>query len=135
MTTLLQRASTVKVCATVGGTYVALPTKSIKGGVGWGSADIRKHGDLGPRSMSTELEFTPLEVECFDDPADAGIVILRAAITSGAHIFAQFLPSGTAGWQVEVAVGVPDDGGSAGADVKMVKLTLPPAGGAAPTAI
>ena len=135
MTTLLQKNAKVKVCATAGGTYVALPSKSIKGGVGWNSADITKHGDTGPRSMSTTQQFTPIEVECFDDPADAGLVIVNAAIVSGAHIFAQFLPNGTAGHQSEVAVGVPDDSTSAGSDVKMKKFTLTPAGGAAPSTV
>jgi hypothetical protein len=138
MAQILASACKVKVCATSNGSFVDLQTKSISGGVGWNTADATRHGDAGPRLLKTSSLFKPVEVEVYDDPANAGLTIVNAALALAGSgiVFVQFLPTGTTGHQSECMVAAPDDGSSADpAGLKMKKLTFSPSGGAAPTAV
>jgi predicted secreted protein len=105
MTALAGRKSLVKVCTTSGGSFVNVKgIKQITFSRDGALIDVSEFGDDWKRSLRGILDAT-FDLQGNYEPSDTtGQGVLETAFMAGTDVFIQYLPDGTAGWQMQATI-------------------------------
>lgn len=135
MTVQAGRKGGIKVCATVGGTYVNLPCLSIKAGKGWlgqsERADVTRIGDEAARSVGTGFLDLSLVATVAYDSADAAQVIVYGV--GDADLYVKYSRDGsTFSDPCQMSVSIDPGQQQAGAGAQVDTLNFAASAGTAP---
>lgn len=134
MAVTLGKAATVSVSA-AGSSYTAVGSiDSIELTKGYETADLAQMGDAAKRSTPSLQTFTG-SFSGKRDRADAGQVIVMAAINTPALLYVKVLEDGTNGWSAQCALKPVKIGAKQGPDAETFAVEFEIASGAAPSAV
>jgi hypothetical protein len=130
MSEIPARSGLVKVCATEGGSYQTLHTKSIDAGGFFAQVmgDTTRTGDTAKRQTGSGYYDVSLSCEVFYDAADAAQIIVDA----NNPVWVEYLPNGSTGKKCQMAYTVSAKH-APGGEILVRSYSFSPAGGAAPT--
>lgn len=135
MAVILGKSAVLKVSTTIGGAYTTVaPLDTIELEKGYESADIAAFGDAAAHKTPSLQVFSG---SCSGkrDRADAGQVIVDAALTNATVLCVQILEDGTNGWKAECVLSPKKQSAKQGPDAETFGFSFEISGGVAPTAV